>query len=115
MAELSRRLRLARGNIAPIPPTPLGPAEWSDPLSAVERLREWAERHAVEAIGWYLADKRVKRWSSRLLRAAAVVLVTAGGLAPLVRGGTNEGYVLLALAAVCLAFDHFFGLSTGWM
>jgi hypothetical protein len=25
------------------------------------------------------------------------------------------GYVMLALAAACVGFDHFFGLSTGWM
>jgi hypothetical protein len=25
------------------------------------------------------------------------------------------GFVLLALAAACLGYDHFFGLSSGWM
>ncbi len=38
-------------------------------------------------------------------------------LLPRVEGSDRPaiGYVLLALAAGCVAFDHFFGLSTGWM
>jgi len=98
----------------------LSAQDWQQPVDACEALRAWAEARAVETIEWYLRDKRGRRRSSRLLRMAAIVLTALGGLQPLlaaVRPGHHAewGYVLLALAAACLAFDHFFGLSSGWM
>jgi hypothetical protein len=51
----------------------------------------------------------------------AILLVIAGGLQPVLdaagpgRGEPAWGYVLLALAAACVGFDRFFGLSSGWM
>jgi hypothetical protein len=71
-------------------------------------------------IDWYARDKRYKRQSSRLLRAAAVASAVAGGVLPLISStasGVNPslGYVFLAVAAGLVAFDHFFGLSSGWM
>jgi hypothetical protein len=86
----------------------------------IDLLREWAEQQAEDAIAWYLRDKKLKRSASKLIRAMAVALAVAGGIAPLqtaVTGGhaTSLGYVLLAVAAGCMAFDYFFGLSSGWM
>ncbi len=120
IAGRPRRSWLSRGDIEPIGRPDTSMEQWRDPASALERLRDWAERHTVETITWYLRDKRVKRWSSRLLRAAAVMLAVAGGVVPLISGNfasvdANTGYALLAVAAGCVAFDHFFGLSAGWM
>lgn len=84
-------------------------------------LRAWAEGVATGTIGWYLAEKRLKaRWSRRL-RAFAIVLATLGGAVPVVALASrhpeygNWGYLLLALAAGCVAYDRFFGYSSAWL
>jgi hypothetical protein len=87
---------------------------------ALARLRAWAEQNAEDAIDWYLRDKRRKRTGSRLLQGLAIVFAVAGTAVPLgtaAAGGSGQGwgYVLLAVAAGCKAFDHFFGLSSSWM
>jgi hypothetical protein len=94
--------------------------QWQRPADALDTLRVWAEDEATRAIDWYLRDKATKRAGSRLLRAAAIVLAVGGAIAPLLSAGqaatvTPWGYVLLAGAAGCAAFDHFFGLSASWM
>jgi hypothetical protein len=95
--------------------------DWEDPEAAVQALFGHAEAKAIEAIDWYLAVKRPKKRVSRLLRAAAIVLASAGALEPVVTapwaasGRVQWGYLLLGLAAACVAFDRFFGISTGWM
>lgn len=75
----------------------------------------------MEAIEWYLNDKRIKKRASQILRAIAIVLAAAGGLVPLITVAAQRGhwaawgYVLLAGAASCVGFDRFFGLSAAWM
>ncbi|MET8368810.1 SLATT domain-containing protein [Micromonospora profundi] len=90
------------------------------PEAALQRLREWAEGQAEDSIAWYLRDKAIRRTASRMLRGCAILLGIAGGVVPLVSAasagrGASWGYVLLAMAGGCLAFDHFFGLSSAWM
>ncbi|MEU9511142.1 SLATT domain-containing protein [Micromonospora sp. NPDC048169] len=90
------------------------------PEAVLDRLRGWAEGQAEDSIAWYLRDKAVRRRISRLLRGCAILLGVAGGVVPLVSAasagsGASWGYVLLAMAGGCLAFDHFFGLSSAWM
>lgn len=98
-----------------------GPEDWRDPGQALTTLYRHAEDKALQAIDWYLRDKRSKKLSSRVLRAVAIILAAAGGVQPLVsiarpgQGNAGWGYVLLALAAACIGFDRFFGLSSGWM
>jgi hypothetical protein len=93
--------------------------DWRDPETALDALRVWAEDNATSTIEWYLRDKAWKRIGSRLLRSCAILFAIVGGVAPLVAATTNRnanwGYIMLALAAGCVAFDHFFGLSSGWM
>jgi hypothetical protein len=106
-----RRRSFSRGDLRPVTKPPL-PAQWHD-AEALEQLRDWAEARAVETILWYLRDKQPKRWASRLLRAGAVVFAVAGGVLPLLTATIHGidpslGYVFLALAAGCVAFDHFF-------
>jgi hypothetical protein len=95
-------------------------ADWERPAEAATTLFKRAEYTANEAIDWYLRHKRTRKRASRLLRALAILLVAAGMLVPLltpvVRSLHAEyGYALFAAAAACVAFDHFFGLSSGWM
>lgn len=105
----------------PFPALP--PAAASDPAAQRETLallRQWAERDAEAAIDWYLHDKRLKRIGSRLLQGLAIAFAVAGTAVPLgtaASGGSGQGwgYVLLAVAAGCKGFDHFFGLSAAWM
>jgi hypothetical protein len=87
---------------------------------ALAALREWAERSAEDAVDWYLLDKKRKRTGSRLLQGLAIAFAVAGTAVPLgtaAAGGSGQGwgYVLLAVAAGCKGFDHFFGLSSSWM
>jgi hypothetical protein len=95
--------------------------QWQDTEAALTQLYRYAERRAIDAADWYLADKRGKRIWSRGLRLVAILLVIAGGLQPLLDAAapgpsrTAWGYVLLALAAACIGLDRFFGISSGWM
>ncbi len=97
------------------------PEDWRDPGATMTVLYRHAEATAMEAIDWYLRDKRGKKRLSQTLRALAILLVAAGGLQPLLAAGNvswaspDWGYVLLALAAACVGFDRFFGVSSGWM
>jgi SMODS and SLOG-associating 2TM effector domain 2 len=115
--------------------TRAGRAEDGDPGSHHERAGADAGRTAARPTPasprpagradpgrrWYLADKRSKRIWSRGLRLLVILLVTAGGLQPLLDAAapgpsrTAWGYVLLALAAACIGLDRFFGISSGWM
>lgn len=98
----------------------LPPDQWRHPGDALKRMYQDAERYAIEAYDWYLADRLRKRTWSRLLRALAIILAAAGGLQPLISAASSRmsfawGYVLLASAGICVGFDHFFGISTRWM
>jgi SMODS and SLOG-associating 2TM effector domain 2 len=98
---------------------PLG--DWGEPAERLEELYRWSEERALEAIEWYHRDRRWKRRGARVLRYLAALLGVAGAAAPLVglagvrHGVTDWGYVLLLLAAACLAADRGFGLTSGWM
>ncbi|MBM9507084.1 SLATT domain-containing protein [Actinacidiphila acididurans] len=94
--------------------------DWHSQREALAALRTWAEQGAEDAIDWYLRDKKRKRTGSRLLQGLAIAFAVAGTAIPLgtaAAGGSGQGwgYVLLALAAGCKGFDHFFGLSSSWM
>ena len=57
--------------------------QWHDTEAALTQLYRHAEGKAIEAIDWYLQDKRGRRIWSRGLRLLVILLVTAGGLQPL--------------------------------
>jgi hypothetical protein len=113
--------RRRRHDLRPGPFPTVAMDQWNDTEAALTQLYRYAEGRAIEATEWYLADKRGKRSWSRGLRLLAILLVTAGALQPLLDAAapgpsrTAWGYVLLALAAACIGFDRFFGLSSGWM
>lgn len=115
-----RRRFQPRGDLQAVPRLRVSNEQWRDQIQTLAVLRIWAEDRAAETIDWYLRDKQAKRWGSRLLRAGAVLAAVAGGALPLLSGtlsgiNPNLGYIFLAVAAGCVAFDHFFGLSNGWM
>ena len=95
--------------------------DWKDAEATLAALYRYVEDRATAAADWYLRHKRGKKRWSRGLRVLAIVLAAAGGIQPLVDAATpgsgpaEWGYVLLALAAACVGFDRFFGLSSGWM
>jgi hypothetical protein len=129
MAEAARQPTAGRGwwplrrrrdlRAVPFPEQAL--QQWQEPEAALALLYRHAEGRAIDAVDWYLEDKRGKRAWSRGLRVVAILLVVAGALQPVLeaarpgRGAPAWGYVLLALAAACVGFDRFFGLSSGWM
>jgi SMODS and SLOG-associating 2TM effector domain 2 len=120
-AELRPDRLRRRRDLRPGPFPTVAMEQWHDTESALAKLYRYAEGRAIEATDWYLQDKRGKRIWSRGLRLLAILLVTAGALQPLLDAAapgpsrTAWGYVLLALAAACIGFDRFFGLSSGWM
>ena len=94
---------------------------WEKRRSGIGQLYGWAEQLACEAIDWYMFEKKRKARWSRSLRALAAILATVGGTIPvaaLAAGKStfgNWGFVLLALAAGCVAYDRFFGYSSAWL
>lgn len=104
----------------------LGPAQmplisWDRGREGLRELYDWAELFASDSIAWYLNEKRRKANWSKGLRALSAVLATFGGAIPVAALSAgrpvlgNWGFVLLALAAGCLAYDRFFGYSSAWL
>lgn len=106
----------------------------------LSELRDRAESQALDAIVWYYEKKKSKNFWSRWLRFWAISLTVLGGLIPLLSAAgfvepalrlfglsasgptqvielrfNQFGYILIGLAAGCVAFDRFFGCSTNWM
>jgi len=91
-------------------------------------LREHVENEAQRQIDWYHAKRKVKASISTGLRFVAILLFVLGGLVPIVKATLapetirrigfdfgQTGYLLLAVAAGCVAMDRFFGYSSGWI
>jgi SMODS and SLOG-associating 2TM effector domain 2 len=76
-----RRRRRRDLRVGPFPTAAM--EQWQDTEAALAQLYRYAEGRAIDAIDWDLADKRGKRIWSRGLRLLVIVLVTAGGLQPL--------------------------------
>lgn len=96
--------------------------------ASLTSLRHYVEIEAQKQIDWYQAKLERKAAISTALRFTTILLFVAGGLVPLVKAIlTTEtvrrlpfdfgqvGYLLLAVAAGCVAMDRFFGYSTGWI
>jgi hypothetical protein len=107
---------------------PLEALAWktdADIEASINTLYYYAETIADQSIRWYWNAKQSKARWSRLLRVGAIVLVTLGGLAPIISSLDwfsqsshligQLGYISLGLAAACVGFDKFFGFSSGWM
>jgi hypothetical protein len=103
--------------------TAFPPLSWSraEIRHSLDEMYAWGERLASDAINWYMAEKRTKSRQSRALRAGAIILGTAGAAVPVAALAAgrmavgNWGFLLLALAGGCVAFDRFFGYSSAWL
>jgi hypothetical protein len=119
----------------------ISPAQWTPPswqpdqvLKCLDSMRQYAENDVEAAIRWYYAKKPWKAFSSQLLKFLTLLATGLGGLLPIVSAtgvfssGLPEaqrqlrnlqvnqvGYLCFGLAAAFLAFDKYFGYSTGWM
>jgi hypothetical protein len=119
---LRRRVRGRQGS-PDVTVTRLPHLSWQpeDIEESLATLYDRAETAALEAVEWYLTEKISKARWSRALRLMAILLAAAGGLVPLVNSAgvrsldVRWGFVLLALAAACIAVDRYFGLSAAWM
>ncbi|GAB3894237.1 SLATT domain-containing protein [Kibdelosporangium lantanae] len=93
---------------------------WPGTGASLGELYEWAVGVGQDTIDWYMAEKERKARWSKALRAASVMLATLGGVVPAAALATgrpelgNWGFIILALAAGCLAYDRFFGYSSAW-
>jgi hypothetical protein len=96
--------------------------------ASLAALREHVENEAQRQIDWYHAKRKVKASVSTGLRFVAILLFVLGGLVPIVKATLapetirrigfdfgQTGYLLLAVAAGCVAMDRFFGYSSGWI
>jgi hypothetical protein len=109
-----------RGDLTPGRFPSLTDVDLADRTTAVDKVRDWGEEQAENALDWYRKDKRTRQRTSRTLRTASILFAIVGGTVPIAsavwyREINSLGYVLLAAAAGCAAFDHFFGVSAGWM
>lgn len=94
---------------------------WDKRVASLKELFGWAEDNSQAAIEWYLSEKKRKARWSRGLRILAAILITLGGAIPLAaltasRAALgNWGFVSIALAAGCMAYDRFAGYSSAWL
>ena len=119
----------------------ISPPQWTPPSwqpdqvqNCLDSMRQYVEADVEGAIHWYYAKKPWKAWASQLLKLLTLLATGLGGLLPIVSAtgifssGLPEaqrqlrnlqvnqiGYFCFGLAAAFLAFDKYFGYSTGWM
>jgi hypothetical protein len=101
----------------------------SDPAAYLEGIRKYAEGQTTQATIWYLKRKGPISLISKILRIAAILTGTIGGLLPLLPApllaacfgqdvqnlNGQLGYVFLALAGAFVLSDKVFGVSSKWM
>lgn len=120
-------------DLKPSPATPAaGWATWdgSDPGSSLAKVYAATVEKARQQIDWYKVKAGPKRMGSQACRFAAIVLFGLAALIPLLKAAISgsgiipagqmniafeSGYVFAAIAAGVIAFDRFFGLSSGWI
>jgi hypothetical protein len=114
----------------PTSPSELLNLSWKEPdvYASLTTLHEHVENEAQRQIDWYHTKRKVKASISTALRFVAILFLVLGGLVPIVKATLapetirrigfdfgQTGYLLLAIAAGCVAMDRFFGYSSGWI
>jgi hypothetical protein len=114
----------------PTPSDELLNLSWNGPEidASLAVLRRYVESEAQRQVDWYFRKLKAKSRASIWLRFVSILLFVAGGLVPIAKAVLapdllkrmafdfgQAGYLLLAIAAGCLALDRFFGYSTGWI
>jgi hypothetical protein len=105
----------------------LGELDWSPErrTESLSKVYAHADAYARDAEEWYARQRRVKRISGTLLRAAAICLGAAAAIVPILAQIYTDGgkpriapawaSVALGVAAALVVVDLTFGFSTGWM
>jgi hypothetical protein len=106
-----------------------------DPMGSLAALYRATVQRGKEQINWYRKKVRPKRLGSQACRFAAILFFGLAALIPLIKAADiwhdqqdsqasaqrsiqfpfELGYIAAALAAGLIAFDRYFGLSTGWI
>src|SRR4051812_11457226 len=112
------------------PPIDLSQLSWKDVdvAASLATLNRYVEDQAQDQIRWYWDKKRSQAAMSMRLRFVAIILVAFGGLVPILKATLpvtltarfpfdfgQSGYLLIGLAAGCMALDRYFGYSTAWI
>jgi len=96
--------------------------DWSDEkkTASLDTVFKYATNHAEIVIQWYLNAKKTKKNCALYLRVTTIVLTALAALMPVV-SEMNDFFsplwstFFLGGAALCVAFDRFFGCSNAWM
>ncbi|QOJ23231.1 MAG: SLATT domain-containing protein [Gammaproteobacteria bacterium] len=87
---------------------------------SIHTVYQRAEKHALDAIDWYLLSKRQKKFWAQGLRLGTIGLTALAGLLPIISeiyqfSSPAWASIALGLAGVALAIDKFCGYSSAWM
>lgn len=86
---------------------------------SIHAVYQRAERHALQAIDWYLFSKKFKKVWAQRLRFGVILLTALAGLLPIASQMSGVppiwASIALGLAGTVLAVDKFFGFSSAWM
>ncbi len=97
--------------------------DWSSEhrRESIHTVYQRAEKHALDAIEWYLLSKRQKKFWAQGLRLGTIGLTALAGLLPIIseifQSTLSPAWASVALgsAGVVLAIDKFCGYSSAWM
>lgn len=96
--------------------------DWSPEhrCGSIHTVYQRAEKHALDAIEWYLLSKRQKKFWAQGLRLGTIILTALAGLLPIISeiyqfSSPAWASVALGLAGVILVIDKFCGYSSAWM
>lgn len=97
--------------------------DWSSEhrRESIHIVYQRSEKHALNAIEWYLLSKRQKKFWAQGLRLGTIDLTALAGLLPIIseifQSTLSPAWASVALgsAGVVLAVDKFCGYSSAWM
>lgn len=111
-------------------PLEFGELSWNDPEAIAVSLRTMHAQlvqHARHASDWYMSQRLWRKYSSWVLRIAAVVFGLIGGVVPFVDQALEPlvaerwqplvhdlGYLCIALSGAALLANTALGLSSSW-
>ena len=96
--------------------------DWSEDkkTESLSTLFSLLEQRAKNVISWYLLSKKFKKQCEQILRITVILLTTLAAIIPIVAElfpGFSPIWAtfVLALAAMCVAIDRYFGCSNAWI
>jgi hypothetical protein len=96
-----------------------------DTMQSLDKLFAYVKERAEEAINWYYAERKWKRFMGSALRYGVILATAAVGVIPILGTiykkndvpGIEPAWSAIAIAVigVILAFDKFGGFTSGWV